>query len=327
MKRVDDDDDDSTEQESTDSDSSDSEEISRIVELERHSGKIHRVNETKKGWERLPVRRVRMKEKTFKRSRSEFEFMLRVNGRKIAAILDTGSPISIMPKNYSKVVRPKRVIRRESTRKFVDVNGRPIPIANRYKLKTEMNGIEKPIFWWEVETNTKPIIGMDNFDKLGLQLIQRPTTDREFTNSGRRNQVRRIDQEAESKIDKQLVNEKNRDLFHVDKTVKIFEYDVQFKLNMDIKQQKGRRIPIHMQVPVGTELEKLINEGHVEKLEEVGEYIFVSPVVVTRKSNGSVKIALDAVELNRQFVRKTMQMPILAELLDQISIKNQRRKG
>ncbi len=163
-----------------------------------------------------------MKGKTFKRSGSEFELLLRVNGRKIAAIFDTGSPISITPKNYSKVVGLKRDIRRESTRKFVDVNGRPNSITKRYKLKTEIIGIEKPIIWWEVETNTKPIIGMDNFDKLGLQLIQRPTTDREFTNSGRRNQVRRTNHEVETKIDKlkQKVNEKLRDLFHVNKTLK-----------------------------------------------------------------------------------------------------------
>ena len=66
------------------------------------------------------------------------------------------------------------------------------------------------------------------------------------------------------------------------------------------------------------EIDKLIKEGHIERLVEVGKDIFVSPVAVTRKSNGSVKIAEDAVELNRQIVRKTMQMPILAELLDQI---------
>ncbi len=95
-------------------------------------------------------------------------------------------------------------------------------------------------------------------------------------------------------------------LFQTNKTVKEFEYDVQFKTKMEIKQQKGRRIPIHMQKAVETELEKLIAEGHVEKLEKIGEDIFVSPVVVTRKSDGSVKIALDAVELNRQIVRKTM---------------------
>ncbi len=98
--------------------------------------------------------------------------MIRLNGQKIAATLDTGSPISILPKSYTKTVRPKRINRNESTRMFVDMKRKPIPILNRYTLKAEMNGIEWTTIWWEVETSTQPIIGVDNF---GLQVTQRTT--------------------------------------------------------------------------------------------------------------------------------------------------------
>ncbi len=90
---------------------------------------------------------------------------------------------------------------------------------------------------------------------------------------------------------------------------------------MEITQQKGRRIPIHIQQAVETEVAKLVKNGHIEKLRKIGEDTFVSPVVITRKSDGSVKIALDSVQLNRQIVKKTMQMPLLSELLDQVSMK------
>ena len=182
------------------------------------------------------------------------------------------------------------MLRKELSRKIVDVNGRPIPISNRYKLKTEKNGKEQPIIWWEVQTNTKPIIGMDNYDKLWLQLIQRPTNGNKFFSSGRRNQVKLINDERnkekkqsnqevnsqlnidEDKIEqlKKKVKERLKNQFQVNKTVKNFEHDLQFKPKMEIKQQKGRRIPIHMQKAVETELEKLIKEGHLKKLEEVG---------------------------------------------------------
>ena len=36
-------------------------------------------------------------------------------------------------------------------------------------------------------------------------------------------------------------------LFNVNKTVKNFEYNVQFKRDMTVTQQKGRRMPIHIQ--------------------------------------------------------------------------------
>ena len=107
------------------------------------------------------MKRVRAKGKIFERNGSEFEFMIKLNGKKIAAILDTGSPISKLHVSYTKTVKPKKVIRSQTTRKFVDVNGRPIPIMNRYKMNTEMSGIVTRAVWWEVETNTKPIIGMD----------------------------------------------------------------------------------------------------------------------------------------------------------------------
>ena len=52
------------------------------------------------------------------------------------------------------------------------------------------------------------------------------------------------------------------------------------------------------------ELEKLQREGHLEKLEELGENVCVSPAVVAKKSDGSTKIALHAKELNERDVRK-----------------------
>ncbi len=90
---------------------------------------------------------------------------------------------------------------------------------------------------------------------------------------------------------------------------------------MVISQQKGRRVPIHIQSAVEKEVQKLIDGGHIERLTEVGEDVFVSPVVITHKSDGTVIIALDSVELNKQIVKTTMQLPLLAELLDRVSMK------
>ncbi len=84
-------------------------------------GKIREVSCPK--WETLPIRRVRQKRQRLERTGNEFEFTIRLNGVKMRAILDTGSPITILPKRLTKAIRPKRVIRQETSRKFVDVNG------------------------------------------------------------------------------------------------------------------------------------------------------------------------------------------------------------
>ncbi len=90
---------------------------------------------------------------------------------------------------------------------------------------------------------------------------------------------------------------------------------------MEVFQQKGSRISIHLQKAVEAELERLQKEGHHEKLEEIGENICVNPAVIARKCDKSIKIALDAKELNKRIIRKRMQMPNLDELKDRISIE------
>ena len=49
---------------------------------------------------------------------------------------------------------------------------------------------------------------------------------------------------------------------------------------------------------MGREFEKLIKSGHLEKIHDVNEDCFVSPVVTTLKSDKPVKIALDSRKLN-----------------------------
>ena len=65
-------------------------------------------------------------------------------------------------------------------------------------------------------------------------------------------------------------------------------------------QQKGRRVPITLQENAYGEIDKLIKQGHIEKLEDCSDKFFVSPIVFTVKKDGSVKLALDARELNKQ---------------------------
>ena len=81
-------------------------------------------------------------------------------------------------------------------------------------------------------------------------------------------------------------------------------------------QEKGRRVPIHIQPKVGAEIKKLISEVHIVKLDECTSDQFVAPVVVTAKKDGTVKLAMDAKPMNVQIFKNKFQMPNLLELLD-----------
>ena len=52
-------------------------------------------------------------------------------------------------------------------------------------------------------------------------------------------------------------------------------------------------MPIHLQPKVKIELEKLLNEGHIEKLNNCSDQFFISPIVITVKKDKSIKIALE----------------------------------
>ena len=84
---------------------------------------------------------------------------------------------------------------------------------------------------------------------------------------------------------------------------------IQLKDDANLIQQKGRPIPIHLQQSVGKEMNKLMKQGHIEKVNNIDENCFVSPAVITVKKDWSVKIALDSRKLNKITIKRKAQMP------------------
>ena len=88
-----------------------------------------------------------------------------------------------------------------------------------------------------------------------------------------------------------------------------------------ITQQKGRRIPIQLQIQVDKELNKLLKEGHIENVDKFQDDVFIQLTVITVKKDKSVKIALDARAFNQSIVKDKYQMPNLERLIDMIAEK------
>ena len=172
-----------------------------------------------------------------------------------------------------------------------------------------------------------PILGMDNLRKLGLKVRQDAENkiegelpaNKEGKKANLEKRVRRIEDEVNQR--KRETLKKFSKLLETNKTLNNFKYKVEFQPDFKPEQQKGRKITIHVQEAEEKQLKRLIKEGHLTKLEQVGDNVFVSPAVVAVKGDGSVKIAMDAVRLKKQIMKKTSQMPSLSELLDQVSVK------
>ena len=99
------------------------------------------------------------------------------------------------------------------------------------------------------------------------------------------------------------------------------------KNDAKITQQKGRRVPLQLQNQVDNEIEKLLKEGHIEKVDKIQDDGFIKPTLISVKKDKSVKIALDARAVNSSIAKDIYQMPNLDNLIDMIAEKLDKKEG
>ena len=98
-----------------------------------------------------------------------------------------------------------------------------------------------------------------------------------------------------------------------------YKIKIEMKDDTRITQQKGRRIPIQLQDQVDNEINKLLEQGHIERVDTIKDDVFIQPVVITVKQDRSVKIALYARALNDSIAKDKYQMPNLENLMDMVA--------
>ena len=106
------------------------------------------------------------------KSNDTIELKMKLNGRPILVILDTGSPISIVPRSMRERIDPTFFKAVPQHRQFVDLNDNEVAISEIIRVETELNGISAEMDWWEIKSDVKPILHMDNFGKLNLKVLQ-----------------------------------------------------------------------------------------------------------------------------------------------------------
>ena len=125
-------------------------------------------------------------------------------------------------------------------------------------------------------------MGRDVLQKLGISLQQKP-------NKSPGNQINSISSiETEKNIIKWIYNKYPHLCTRLGKSKNHVARSI-FKQNHIPIQQKGRRVPLLFLEKVERELDKLIQEKQIFKLEKCPDELFVSPVVITVKKDKSVK--------------------------------------
>ena len=134
-------------------------------------------------------------------------------------------------------------------------------------------------------------------------------------------EVNSIEKDQELSVEtKQFVKEFPK-LFERRGKVTNHKVKINFKSDSKICQQKGRRVSIQLQKAVDEEIGRFLKEGHIEKINEIKDDVFIQPTVITVKKDGSLKIAIDARALNKAVEKDKYQMTNLENLLDMVAEK------
>ena len=240
-------------------------------EIERISEYVKdRINEmkNKSNGETIQVQKIdSIRDPTLKRVKS-LKAMVRIGNQTIQLTVDTGSPVYFLNWVTAEELMDKsskvRFIQSEKLNlhtKFVDYNKQPISVLGALKTNLRSAG-------WEVngatflgtERKTRCIMGLDLQGQVGIVTTQKPAP-KELT----RFDVLICEQ---SEGCKEKIFNKFTNLFKRQGISKNHIVSSKFKYPLCPIQEKGRRIPTHIQDKVEKEIAKLLTEGHITKLDK-----------------------------------------------------------
>ena len=215
-------------------------------------------------WDYEKIQRI----ENTKQKKGFYNATLLVNNVPIKFIIDSGSPVTLIPECLFSKITPIEPLK--TTYKVV--NNQKISFTGQTKamVKTNKETMELPLI--VTKAQTAPLMGLDWMQRLKINLN---------SNNGAIQIHNIILDNTERKIIK-LQND-FKDSFYNNKEIKNLSVKINLKTGAQIKQQKGRPIPIHLQNQVAQELKRLIKHGYVEKATEITKDCFVSPSVITVK--------------------------------------------
>ena len=228
-----------------------------------------------------------------------------INGNKFKTMIDSGSPVTIFALDEIKQIMKRETLPvREMIEgeKYVDFNGKPLnllgyvfyelQVGNQYIKKTRILIAKK---------GTKSIIGREWLFTLRYRFT--PVNESELELSS-------VEKDEELSVEAKQLSNELPDLIKRNGRIKNQQVKINLKSDAKISHQKGRQIPIQLQNAVDAEIKRILKDGHIEKMNEIKDDVFIQPTVITVKKDRSVKIALDARALNQAID----QMPNLDNL-------------
>ena len=233
---------------------------------------------------------------------------------KANAMIDSGSVVSLITKTLAnRILRTTpsaNWITTKKKRELKTFSNEPIKVLDLETTVTYNNWTCKEARLTIVEDGHKIIMGRDLFNSFGLAIVQQQQPKKGKCVSNFNNSTFKIKETIAAQFP-HLVSRIGLSNTHVAK--------LKFHQKFTAKHQKGRCVPINLQPRVTAKLERLENEGHIEKLSSCSDEHFISPIVITVKKDQSIKLALDSKVLIKAIHRNKYQKSNIDMLIDTIS--------
>ena len=217
-----------------------------------------------------------------KNQQGEFWLQTKSKDENINWLVDTGSPRSFISRSTAQKLITKlgnKIIKQDKDiGEFRCFNNNKMKVDYTIQLDLTSGNTSRNCQILVVPQYTVNLLGRDTLRKLGIELT--------FKNSGEKihniNSLQNIAKWIFQKYP-HLCTRIGKSKNHIAKS--------KFHNTFHPTQHKGRRIPLHLIDKVEKELNKLMEEKQIVKLDKCSDEYFISPVVITVKHDKSIKIA------------------------------------
>ena len=237
--------------------------------------------------------------------------------------VDSASPVSFLKQNVLdelKLRNPQlkiHPVEKKTRELYCGLTNHTINIIGKVIVRLQSNGWiadETPFFI--TSGHERNIMGNDNLPRIGIKIAQRqPPLP---VNNISRPELCKLNSNSDTILN---LYHKYKGLFNRVGKIPLDRKITHFHSPFKPIQSKGRRVPLHLLDNVKMELNRMEKEGHIVKLNKCDEDCFKSLIVITRKKDGSIKLALDSKLLSNQIFKNKYQMPNILELIDNIALQ------
>ena len=211
----------------------------------------------------------------------QFTMKGKINGNPFQTMVDSGSPVTIFAiVEIKQIMKRKTLFIRELPKyeEYVDFNKRKLQLLGYIFCYLEVgNSKLNKARILIADKGAKSLIGRDWLNAFNYKFVSPTKSEGNKAIYTIKQNVKQPNEQNNPKDSSHIdnhnenINLQNQfsSLFTRQGQIRDHTVKIEFKSEAKITQQKGRRVPIQLQDAVQEEIERLLNEGHIEKVTDV----------------------------------------------------------